>query len=332
MRKHNEFRILAALVPLLLFGCGSRNASAPAAVDAAAGADGVTYYVATNGSDENPGAFAMPWRTLQHAAETVRPGDTVLVRGGTYNERLVLRSSGAENAFLTFENFPGETPVLSGEGLTLSETDAENALIALCDVSYVRIRGIAVTNYVSTDERVPCGIRISGAGRSIELIRCTVSGIRTVYGASGAEQARNAHGIAVYGTDGRVPLDGVVIDHCEVYGNALGGSEAVALNGNFTNLSVTNNSIHDNENIGIDCIGFEGTAPANDRARNGICSGNEVENISSAGNPAYSGVLCAVGIYIDGGQNIVVEGNRIQNCDIGVEPPANTSAGARNTS
>jgi hypothetical protein len=44
----------------------------------------VTYYVATNGSDSNPGTLAQPWLTIQHAANAAVAGDTVTVEPGTY--------------------------------------------------------------------------------------------------------------------------------------------------------------------------------------------------------------------------------------------------------
>src|SRR5271166_1725311 len=40
-------------------------------------ASGTTYYVAITGSDSNPGTFSQPWKTIQHAADTVVAGDTV---------------------------------------------------------------------------------------------------------------------------------------------------------------------------------------------------------------------------------------------------------------
>src|SRR5262245_27414508 len=46
-----------------------------------------TYFVAppsSGGSDSNPGSSAAPWATLQHAADRVTAGDTVIVRAGTY--------------------------------------------------------------------------------------------------------------------------------------------------------------------------------------------------------------------------------------------------------
>src|SRR5436190_18685183 len=46
---------------------------------------GATYYVAPRGADSNPGSQSRPFRTIQHAADIVNPGDTVIVEDGTYN-------------------------------------------------------------------------------------------------------------------------------------------------------------------------------------------------------------------------------------------------------
>jgi len=275
------------------------------------------YFVATDGDDSNPGTLEAPLKTIQKAADIVKPGDVVYVRGGTYNEKVVIKTSGSDGVFITFENYKGETPVIDGEGLVVGEDDEENGLIVVKDKSFIKIKGFDVTNYVSTSEYVPAGIRIIGAGQHIEILNCRVHGIKTTY-TDAAEEDRNAHGIAVHGTNGEASLDSIIIDGCEVYDNVLGWSESVVLNGNVTNFRVTNNKVHDNDNIGIDFIGFEDTAPSNDQARDGICSGNEVWNISSANNDAYN-ETCADGIYVDGGKNIIIEGNKVWNCDIGIE-------------
>ncbi len=39
-----------------------------------------TYYVAPGGSDGWPGSASQPWATIQHAAETLGPGDTVFIK------------------------------------------------------------------------------------------------------------------------------------------------------------------------------------------------------------------------------------------------------------
>jgi hypothetical protein len=111
-----------------------------------------------------------------------------------------------------------------------------------------------------------------------------------------------------------------VIDHNEVANLKLGLSEAVSVNGNVDTFQVTNNKVHDNNNIGIVMIGFEGISPAPtlDQARNGTVVTNVVYNNSSNGNSSYTG-YSAGGIYVDGGKDIVIERNDTHNNDIGIE-------------
>jgi len=51
-----------------------------------------TYYVATNGSNSNPGTLAQPWRSVQKAADSLAPGDTAYVRRGVYKEAVTSTS------------------------------------------------------------------------------------------------------------------------------------------------------------------------------------------------------------------------------------------------
>ncbi len=93
------------------------------------------------------------------------------------------------------------------------------------------------------------------------------------------------------------------------------------VNGNVTNFRITHNTVHDNNNIGIDVIGFERTAPdpAVDQARDGVVSENLVYNITSRGNPAYGEDQSSDGIYVDGGTRVLIERNVIHDVDFGIE-------------
>jgi hypothetical protein len=56
-----------------------------------------TYYTATDGDNLNPGTSELPWLTIQKAADTMLAGDTVVVRAGSYNERVSTSASGGSN-------------------------------------------------------------------------------------------------------------------------------------------------------------------------------------------------------------------------------------------
>lgn len=100
----------------------------------------------------------------------------------------------------------------------------------------------------------------------------------------------------------------------------LGLSEAIAVNGNVDSFEVTNNKVHDNNNIGIVLIGHEGVSPvaALDQARNGVVRNNIVHHYSSINNSSYN-EYSADGIYMDGGKEIIIEQNQSYENDLGIE-------------
>jgi hypothetical protein len=142
----------------------------------------------------------------------------------------------------------------------------------------------------------------------------------------------------VYGDRPHHPITHLRITRNEVDHLALGASESVVVNGNVKGWAITHNRIHDNNNIGIDAIGFEPTlsgaarySRAN-RARDGVIADNVIRNIISRGNPAYfedgGWCNCADGIYIDGATGIRVLRNRVVGNDIGIEVAAENGRGA----
>lgn len=87
------------------------------------GYDGATYYVSLEGSDGNDGlTIEQPFRTLQTAADSVQPGDTVLVREGVYSDlnsegRVVtITAQGTPDKWIRFANYPEETPTIKING------------------------------------------------------------------------------------------------------------------------------------------------------------------------------------------------------------------------
>jgi parallel beta-helix repeat protein len=87
----------------------------------AANAPAATYYVATNGNDTFNGSSFAPWLTLQHAVEAIAPGDTILVRSGTY-AGCRIRISGTQAAPKTLARDAGATVVINAAGPQNSHT------------------------------------------------------------------------------------------------------------------------------------------------------------------------------------------------------------------
>jgi len=214
--------------------------------------------------------------------------------------------------------------VLSGQTLIAADADG---LLTIAGQSNLVVSGFEIGHFASAArDVVPMGVHVSGAAANIRLSGLRIHDIRTTYDSGGdAVAGGDAHGLAVYGDDLVRATTNILIEDVEVWDCRLGSSEALVVNGNVDGFEIRNCRVHDNNNIGIDMIGHEGicTTPARDQARNGVCAGNLVYNISAAGNPAYrsggSYDRSAGGIYVDGGASLVVDGNTVYNCDIGIE-------------
>ena len=73
-------------------------------------ASAATYYVATDGSNSDPGTVGEPWLTMTYAESQLSDGDTVIVRGGSYKENFIINV-----ANVTFQNYTGEFPIIDGD-------------------------------------------------------------------------------------------------------------------------------------------------------------------------------------------------------------------------
>lgn len=81
---------------------------------------GNIYYVATNdpnAGDSNPGTEALPFKTIQAAADIVDPGDTVLVKAGIYRESVTIRASGTPELRIVFRNFENDAVTIDAENI-----------------------------------------------------------------------------------------------------------------------------------------------------------------------------------------------------------------------
>lgn len=96
-------------------------------------AAGRTLYVATTGDNAAAGTQAAPWKSIYWAVRRARPGDTIVVRGGTYREAVGYGAvPGTATAPIRLENQKGERVVLMGT-------------IQLENADYWTVRGINVT-------------------------------------------------------------------------------------------------------------------------------------------------------------------------------------------
>ncbi len=92
-----------------------------------------TFYTSTSGSDSNSGTISSPFRTINHGASKLTPGDTLFVRAGNYTEELGEFSipsgtgtSWSDGKMVTIKAYLGESPWMippSGSGRCITIDD-----------------------------------------------------------------------------------------------------------------------------------------------------------------------------------------------------------------
>ena len=261
-----------------------------------------TYYVSPAGNDAANGSSANPWQHIQYALQHIQTGDTLVLNDGVYNEKIRIPLSG-----ICLRAAHLRSAVLDGSGITSS-----TAMIYIQDQSNIVIDGLEIRNNVMNDA---AGIYITGSGTDIVIRNCYLHDIHFSSGPNApVNEQTNAQGIIVYGTSPASPYTNITIENNELANCRLGYSEGIALNGNLNGFVVHNNTVHHLTNIGIDLIGGEGTCPVDslDAARNGSVTDNHVFY-------CLSDYATSAGIYVDGGQHILIAPNRCEHNGYGVE-------------
>jgi parallel beta-helix repeat protein len=276
--------LLAAALGLAALAPGARGAT--------------TYYVAVGGDDLAAGDSGHPWQTLQHAADTVGPGDTVIVRGGDY-DAFELTSSGTVGQRITFVAATGEIVHI------VSDVPGRGAGINLEGASYVTIDGFRIADRATVGIRaVLCdGVTL----RDNVLVHNGTWGILTgccddlliegnlaaasvvehgIYVSNSGDRPtirgnvifdNHKNGIHMNGDlsvdcEGTTTQDGVIsnalVEGNTIFGNGAGGGSGINCDGVQSSL-IRNNLIYDTHASGISLYRTDAGAPA---------SGNRVEN------------------------------------------------------
>jgi hypothetical protein len=299
---------------IVLPACSKRNL---AAADQPAGQSaGSDIYIDVNGNDSNKGSLGAPLKTIQKGLELVTPGFTVFVRGGTYNEKLNFPRSGRKDKVITLKPYQAEKAIVSGEGFSVSGTEA---LVTVSGVSFITIEGLDICNFKTAAPLVNVdGIVVKAGSNNITVRKNRVYNIENN---ATAEMWRSGHGIHVIGNT-EVVMTKILVEENEIYDCNTGYSENLTINGYVDGFEVRKNKVYNGENIGIVAAGgYAANAnPAYNYVRNGIIADNEVFNLDGRTGPipAFKDHNGAIGIYVDGARNIIVERNLVKDCGRGI--------------
>lgn len=120
------------------------------------------YFVSPKGDDAASGtSIKQAWKTLTHAAQQAKPGDTIYVLGGNYEEQsLAPVRSGTADQPIRFLRYGHDNVLINGDSWMETGID-------LRDRSHIHIRGFSLYHYASHP------VRIVG-GEGVRLERLTI--------------------------------------------------------------------------------------------------------------------------------------------------------------
>jgi len=148
------------------------------------------YYVATTGSDTNPGTIDRPFATVGRGQTAAVAGDTVFIHGGTYafsgtgqTEGVRFTKNGAAGRYINYFAVDGEVPVFD---LTNLRPNARVTGLSIeCD--WIHIRGLEVTGVQQFQSgQDSWGVRFQGSNNVIENLNVHHNQAPGVFITSGA--------------------------------------------------------------------------------------------------------------------------------------------------
>jgi len=173
-----------------------------------------TLYLSPNGNDSNPGTLAQPFFTLNKAWTVIAPGDTVFLRGGSYqykSTQYLKDKNGNASSLIKVWAYPGEKPILT-KNTTISFSYTWSSGI-LFTGNYFHWKGIEITGFIQVDNKVYTGFRISDSNNN------TFEQINSHHNGHGCVITGNSSGNLVLNSDFHNNQDPLTTPQ---YGNADG--------------------------------------------------------------------------------------------------------------
>ncbi|HEX8407705.1 MAG TPA: right-handed parallel beta-helix repeat-containing protein [Thermoanaerobaculia bacterium] len=204
----------------------------------ASAASAATYYVDDSGSNSNPGTLASPFRTITYGLTFLtNPGDTLWVRGGTYNERAVIwNKHGNSTSPIYVGGYNGELPVIDGTGI------GNHSTVSINTSSYVTFDGFKVQN-------APQTAILMWNAHNITVKYCTVENAMKAGIHAGGDTVNAAHDIVIRNNT----VTNTVRENVPGSNLTSGWSQAVSCI-KATNVIIRDNWVRRNYGEGIDCI------------------------------------------------------------------------------
>lgn len=262
----------------------------------------VIYVSNKNGNDKNKGTITSPYKTIKKGLSKTKAGYTLVLRRGNYKEKIDIKKKGNRNKYITIRNYNKEKVIIDG-----SDIKNHSSIIDLNNSSYIKIMGLTVKNARGNDI---AGINLSSGANHIIITNNKITDIKV----KKPKKEEYTNGILLLGESGKHKINNILINNNTLYDMNTGWGECISVSANNENINITKNKLNKTGNIGIDLTGNYGYCKTKkaDFPRKCFVYKNNIKNEKSKYATSY-------GLYVDGGQDIRLQSNKITNSDGGIE-------------
>lgn len=228
-----------------------------------------TYYLDPNGSDSNDGSQRSPWYSIGHAGSRVGAGDTIIVRGGTYNYTTAqhCNASGTSSNPITIQAADGATPTFSFGGRSPGGYGYDNNGGLWIGGAHWKLDGLEV------QDSPYHGLVLPSGSSSVTAKNCSI-------------HTNHLCGIKVFGSSNHT------FDSCTIYDNygstsSGGDSDGLSLSGsNVTGITIRDCVAYYNGDDGIDLWASSGTVVRRSMSYNNGRDGGDGNGFKMGGDSA----------------------------------------------
>jgi parallel beta-helix repeat protein len=218
--------------------------------------EAATFYVATTGNDSNAGTQALPFNTIKKGVSVLTPGDTLLIRGGSYVGPGQFDGTPSGTSWaqpVTVKAFPGETVTI------IAVTSGDHVINLSRNNHHIILDGLIVDAQKIGNN--PIKIHSEGTYESAHHIRVQNSTVKNGTGQGVMVPGKAETGgccnefinVKVYGNGTSTQFDhGMyfstsdnIVDGCEIYNNAAFGIHIYGGGPNNARNIVRNSIIRD---------------------------------------------------------------------------------------
>ncbi len=237
------------------------NPPSPTAQPTTPPTSGHSFYVTTGGNSGGDGSSSQPWSlayALSHPG-ALRPGDTIWVRGGSYNGTFTSKIKGTSSAPITVRAYPGERAILRNSnslildiagtsyvnfwGLEIAGTETSRDSAANPSTYGIRVNQGAQSNNIKFINMIVHDVQAMGFGWWQALVNSEIYGSLIYFNGTG----KLDHGVYLHNVSGNKYLsDNMIFDNAS---HGVHGYAETAEKG-LNNIIVDGNTVFDNGTIG----------------------------------------------------------------------------------